>query len=172
MTPHAPTVQDKAFSNAVVSIRFWRRSPATLRLDQLALEIVVFKPGYQAAVVDLWKRCNLTTPQNDPVEDIEKKTEFQPDLFFVGLLKGEVIGSVMVGYEGHRGWINYLAVLPEHQGQGYGRTLVERAIQELTRLGCQKINLQVRETNLRVVAFYKHLGFKEDHVISLGKRLT
>jgi ribosomal protein S18 acetylase RimI-like enzyme len=137
----------------------------------VTLEIVVFKPGYEDAVVDLWRRCNLTTPQNDPVEDIRKKTAFQPGLFFVGLLKGEVVGSVMVGYEGHRGWINYLAVLPEHQGQGYGRTLVERAIQELTRLGCQKLNLQVRKTNLRVVAFYKHVGFKEDHVISLGKRL-
>jgi len=77
----------------------------------------------------------------------------------------------MVGYEGHRGWINYLAVLPEYQKKGYGRKLVEKAVEELTRLGCLKVNLQVRETNLYVIGFYKHLGFKDDHVTSLGKRL-
>jgi ribosomal protein S18 acetylase RimI-like enzyme len=61
-------------------------------------------------------------PQNDPVEDIQRKVVFQPELFFVALLSGKVIGSVMVGYEGHRGWLNCMAVLPEHQRRGYGRT--------------------------------------------------
>ena len=137
----------------------------------MTLEIITYKPEFQDAVVDLWKKCNLITPQNDPVEDIKKKTDFQPELFLIGLLIGKVIGSLMVGYEGHRGWINYLAVLPEYQKKGYGRKLVERAIEELTRLGCQKVNLQVRETNLYIIDFYKHLGFKDDHVTSLGKRL-
>ena len=77
----------------------------------------------------------------------------------------------MVGYEGHRGWINYLAVQPEYQKKGYGRKLVERAIEELTRLGCRKVNLQVRETNRYMIDFYKHLGFKDDRVTSLGKPL-
>jgi ribosomal protein S18 acetylase RimI-like enzyme len=77
----------------------------------------------------------------------------------------------MVGYEGHRGWISYLAVTPEHQRHGYGKKLVQKAIEELKKIGCQKINLQVRRSNTKVVNFYKHLGFKEDDVISLGMRL-
>jgi len=137
----------------------------------MMFEIIVYKPEFQDAVVDLWKECNLTTPQNDPVEDIKKKTDFQPELFLIGLLDGKVIGSIMVGYEGHRGWINYLAVQPEYQKKGYGRKLVERAIEELTRLGCRKVNLQVRETNRYMIDFYKHLGFKDDRVTSLGKPL-
>jgi ribosomal protein S18 acetylase RimI-like enzyme len=122
-------------------------------------------------VVDLWKKGDLVVPQNDPVQDIRKKIDFQPDLFFVALLNGNVIGSIMVGYEGHRGWLNYLAVLPEYQNQGYGRKLVEEAVHELEKLGCVKINLQVRRSNVAGVEFYRHLGFKEDDVISMGKRL-
>jgi len=137
----------------------------------MMLEIATYKPRFQDAVVDLWGKCNLITPQNDPVEDIEKKTSFQPELFFVGLLEGEVIGSIMVGYEGHRGWINYMAVNPEYQRQGYGRKLVQKAIDELKRIGCLKINLQVRRSNTSVIDFYINLGFIEDDVISLGMRL-
>ena len=134
-------------------------------------EIVRYSSEYQDPVVDLWRKCNLVVPQNDPVEDIQRKLVFQPDLFFVALLDGKVVGSIMVGYEGHRGWMNYLAVLPEHQRRGYGRKLVEKAIDELKRLGCMKVNLQVRRSNVSVVEFYKHLGFKDDDVVGLGKRL-
>jgi len=137
----------------------------------LTLEIVEFHQRFQDAVIDLWKKCNLVTPQNDPTRDIRKKLDFQPELFFVGLLDEEVMGSIMVGYEGHRGWINYLAIAPEHQRHGYGKKLVQKAIEELKKIGCQKINLQVRRNNTKGVNFYKHLGFKEDDVISLGMRL-
>ena len=135
-------------------------------------EIVRYSSEHQDAVVDLWRKCNLVVPQNDPVEDIQRKFVFQPDLFFVALLDGKVIGSIMVGYEGHRGWLNYLAVLPEHQRRGYGRKLVEKAVYELKKLGCLKVNLQVRRSNVSVVEFYKHLNFKDDDVVGLGKRLT
>ena len=135
-------------------------------------EIVRYSSEHQDAVVDLWRKCNLVVPQNDPVEDIQRKLVFQPDLFFVALLDGKVIGSIMVGYEGHRGWLNYLAVLPEHQRRGYGRKLVEKAVYELKKLGCLKVNLQVRRSNVSVVEFYKHLNFKDDDVVGLGKRLT
>ena len=137
----------------------------------MSLEIIRYDNEYQEALVDLWGKCGLVTPQNDPVLDIQKKLDFQPDLFFLALVEGKLVGSVMVGYEGHRGWINYLAVLPEHQKQGFGRSLVEKAVEELQKLGCLKVNLQVRKTNLFVIEFYKHLGFKEDNVISLGLRL-
>lgn len=134
-------------------------------------EITRYTLDHQEAVVDLWKKCDLIVPQNDPVEDIQKKLEFQPGLFFVALLGGQVIGSVMVGYEGHRGWLNYLAVLPQYQKQGCGKKLVSKAIEELKKLGCLKVNVQIRKNNASAVDFYKHLGFKNDDVISLGLRL-
>ena len=137
----------------------------------MTFEITRDRKEFQDAVVDLWKKCGLVVPQNDPAEDINKKIAFQPELLFVGLLENKVIGSIMIGYEGHRGWINYLAVSPEHQRRGYGKQLVLKAIDVLGRMGCLKINLQVRRSNVGVIDFYKHLGFKEDDVISLGMRL-
>jgi ribosomal protein S18 acetylase RimI-like enzyme len=137
----------------------------------MSFEIVKYRSEHQDAVVDLWKKCNLVVPQNDPVEDIRRKLDFQPELFFVALLRGELVGSIMAGYEGHRGWLNYLAVLPEYQKRGYGGKLVEKAVGELRKLGCLKVNLQVRRSNVSVIEFYKHLGFREDEVVSLGKRL-
>jgi ribosomal protein S18 acetylase RimI-like enzyme len=137
----------------------------------MGFEIVRYESRYQEAVVDLWKECSLTVPQNDPVEDIQRKVDFQPDLFLVALLDGKLVGSVMAGYEGHRGWLNYLAVLPEYQGRGFGRRLVGRAVEDLRKLGCLKVNLQVRRSNISAVEFYKHLQFKEDDVVSLGQRL-
>lgn len=138
----------------------------------MSFDIVVYRPEHQEAVVDLWKSCGLIVGHNDPVEDIRKKLDFQPELFFVALLNGSVIGSVMAGYDGHRGWLNYLAVLPECQKCGYGKKLVERAVGKLENLGCLKVNLQVRRSNISAVEFYRHLGFKDDDVISLGKRLS
>lgn len=137
----------------------------------MGFEIVRYKAKYQDSIVDLWRECHLVAPQNDPVEDIQKKLDFQPELFFVALLNEKVIGSVMVGYEGHRGWLNYLAVLPDYQKRGYGRKLVEKAIDELKKLGCLKVNLQIRRNNISAVEFYKRLEFAEDDVVSLGKRL-
>ena len=136
----------------------------------MSFEIVRYDVRHQEAVVDLWEKCGLIVPQNDPVEDIQKKLDFQPELFFVALLDGQLIGSVMVGYEGHRGWLNYLAVLPSFQKKGYGKKLVNKAIEELRNMGCLKLNLQVRKSNTEVIQFYKHLGFEEEERISLGMR--
>jgi len=122
-------------------------------------------------IVNLWKQCNLIVPQNDPHEDIKKKIEFQPNLFFIGTVNNEVVASIMVGYEGHRGWINYMAVLSEYQNKGFGCQLVNKAIDELKKLGCLKVNLQVRENNKDVIEFYENLGFSNDRVVSLGKHL-
>jgi ribosomal protein S18 acetylase RimI-like enzyme len=77
----------------------------------------------------------------------------------------------MAGYEGHRGWINYLAVAPSHRRKGYAGRLMEEAEKRLKAAGCPKINLQVRETNLDVIQFYQSIGFATDRVVSLGKRL-
>ncbi len=125
----------------------------------------------ESQVISLWKQCNLIVPQNNPHEDIKKKIEFQPNLFFIGAVNDKVIASIMVGYEGHRGWINYMAVLPEYQSKGFGRQLVDKAMTELRKLGCLKVNLQVRENNKEVIEFYENLGFSNDRVVSLGKHL-
>jgi len=97
---------------------------------------------------------------------------FQPELFFIGEKEGKLIATAMTGYEGHRGWINYLAVHPNYQHEGLGQNIMDEAEHKLKSLGCIKINLQVRETNTRIINFYKRLGYKIDKVISLGKRLS
>ena len=120
----------------------------------------------------MWKDCRLVVPQNDPEKDIRAKTEFQPDLFLVAVSNSHVVGSVMAGYDGHRGWINYLAVCPELQKKGIGRRLMLEAENRLKALGCMKINLQIRESNTGVIQFYRCVGFSNDHVVSFGKRLV
>ena len=122
-------------------------------------------------VVTIWQACNLTVPWNDPYKDIARKMKVNPELFLVAELNGCVVGTIMGGYDGHRGWINYLAVTPTYQDQGIGRALMETLEAKLLALGCPKINLQVRSTNTAVIQFYGHLGYYIDDVISLGKRL-
>jgi ribosomal protein S18 acetylase RimI-like enzyme len=110
-------------------------------------------------------------PQNDPHKDIEMKCQVQPDLFFVGTIEKQVVATLMAGYDGHRGWIYYLAVDPEYQRQGIGRRMMERAEAALKKRGCPKINLQVRTSNSAVISFYTSLGYSNDDVIGLGKKL-
>jgi ribosomal protein S18 acetylase RimI-like enzyme len=135
------------------------------------MEIRPFDLADEAAVVALWQRCDLTRPWNDPYKDIRRKLRVRPDLFLVGVLDGEVVATVMAGYEGHRGWINYLAVAPEHRRRGLGRAILAEAERRLREAGCPKINLQVRSTNREAVEFYRRVGFTVDDVVSLGKRL-
>ena len=95
----------------------------------------------------------------------------QRELFLVGAVDGAVVATVMGGYDGHRGWINYLAVDPPRRRAGLGRALMAEVESRLRALGCPKINLQVRRANVEVAAFYAALGFGEDDVTSFGKRL-
>jgi ribosomal protein S18 acetylase RimI-like enzyme len=137
-----------------------------------ALIVRPFQSADERAVVDLWRQCGLTRPWNDPHQDIALKMAFQPKLFFVGTVDGQVVATVMAGYEGHRGWINYLGVAPAFRRLGIGTRIMRHAENALRQLGCVKINLQVRETNRAVIAFYERLGFSDDHVLGLGKRLS
>ncbi len=92
-------------------------------------------------------------------------------MFLVGLLGTRLIAAVIAGYEGHRGWINYLAVAQDSRGNGFGRRLMEEAEARLRALGCPKINLQVRSSNADVIEFYRRIGYSVDDVVSMGKRL-
>lgn len=136
------------------------------------MEIRPYLERDQSAVIALWSSCGLTVARNNPVEDIRRKLEVAPELFLVGIVECRLIASAMAGYEGHRGWINYLAVAPEMQGKGYGRQIMAHAEQLLLSRGCPKINLQIRSTNRGIVEFYRRLGFTEDEVLSMGKRLV
>lgn len=159
-----------------------------------------FRADDRAGVIALWRRTDLVRPWNDPDRDIDRKLAVDDGLLLVAEPvdappasagrtapsvppapaatpsdapdRGEgLVGTVMVGYDGHRGWINYLAVDPEHQGRGLGRRLVHEAERRLVALGCPKVNLMVRSTNPDVVAFYRALGYEVDAVTALGKRL-
>lgn len=130
-----------------------------------------YAPKDRDTVIVLWNDCNLVVPWNDPVKDIECKLKVDPDLFLVGELRGIVMASVMGGYDGHRGWINYLSVSPLYQRKGYGRQMMTAVEHRISQKGCPKINLQVRESNAAVIAFYGALGYAEDRVIGMGKRI-
>ncbi|KQQ94819.1 hypothetical protein ASF62_11385 [Leifsonia sp. Leaf325] len=135
------------------------------------MQLRAFERDDTEIVVALWRACGLVVPWNDPHRDIERKLAEQPELFLVGERGGRVVASVMVGYDGHRGWMNYLAVDPAEQGRGHGRALVMEAERMLTARGCPKLNLQVRGTNTDALGFYEAIGYAPDHAVSLGKRL-
>ena len=137
----------------------------------MTMEIREYNEADEAALIALWERCELFVPWNDPVKDIARKLKVDRDLFLVGLAGGRIIASVMGGYDGHRGWLYYVAVAPELQKQGYGRRIIEAVETRLIAKGCPKINLQVRTNNRRVIAFYQSLGYIESDLISMGKRL-
>jgi ribosomal protein S18 acetylase RimI-like enzyme len=136
-----------------------------------AMQIRPIQPRDEEAVISLWRRCDLVRPWNDPHKDIQRKLGVRPDLFLVGELDGQVVACVMAGYEGHRGWLNYLAVAPERQRLGLARAIVTEAERLLRGAGCPKINLQIRTSNQGVIEFYRRLGYSTDDVVSMGKRL-
>jgi ribosomal protein S18 acetylase RimI-like enzyme len=135
------------------------------------IEIQPYCHADETAVIALWEECGLIRPWNDPRKDIARKLRVNPEWFAVAKSEGRLVGTVMAGYEGHRGWINYLAVAPGRQRTGIGRFLMIEAERWLRDAGCPKISLQVRGGNKSAMAFYKRLGFSVDEVVSLGKRL-
>lgn len=133
--------------------------------------IRAFRQGDENAVVALWRECGLTRPWNDPARDIARKMTVQPELFLVGLVDDKIVATLMAGYEGHRGWVNYLAVAPQCRRRGFGRVLMQEAEGRLLALGCPKVNIQVRNSNAEALAFYRAIGYAQDEAVSLGKRL-
>ncbi|MFE5207683.1 GNAT family acetyltransferase [Streptomyces sp. NPDC056600] len=130
-----------------------------------------FEDSDTDAVVTLWEKAGLTRPWNSPWADVRRKQSVQPEMFFVAEDDGRIVGTVMAGYDGHRGWINYLAVSDDRRGTGLGRALVEQAEAALAALECPKVQLQVRLDNIGVIDFYERLGYAPYEAISLGKRL-
>jgi len=135
------------------------------------MNIREYKENDLNEVISLWAECGLVVPQNDPKKDIERKLKKDRDLFLIGFNEKGIIATVMGGYEGHRGWINYLAVKPSERRNGFGQKIMQAVEVCIKNKGCPKINLQVRDTNADVIAFYSAIGYSNDNVISLGKRL-
>jgi ribosomal protein S18 acetylase RimI-like enzyme len=137
----------------------------------MTLVIRTFADADEAAVVALWRAAGLTRPWNDPHADIARKRTVQPELFLVAELDGEIIATAMAGYDGHRGSIYYLAVAPAHRRSGHARAVMAEVERRLTALGCPKLNLMVRDDNRVAIGFYDRLGYDEQAVVTLGKRL-
>ena len=138
------------------------------------VQIRAFEERDRGAVVDLWRRTGLTRPWNDPDRDIDRKVADSPWGLLVAVEEERVIAAAMVGYDGHRGSVNYLAVDPEWRSRGVGDAVMARAEQLLTDRGCPKINLQVRGENADVISFYERRGyapFPGPVVMNLGLRL-
>jgi ribosomal protein S18 acetylase RimI-like enzyme len=125
-----------------------------------------------AALLALWQAAGLTRAWNDPQRDIQRKLRVQPELFLVGMHESALVATVMAGYDGHRGWANYLAVAPECRRRGYATQLMAEVERLLRAAGCPKLNLQVRDGNQAALGFYRRLGYQPDQVVSLGKRLA
>jgi len=142
-------------------------------MAETVFEIRPFLDRDQGAVVALWKEVFAGDPPwNAPAEMIRRKSTVQPELFLVAHSQENVLGTVMAGFDGVRGWIHHLAVSPSIRRTGVATRLMRAAEDGLERLGCPKVNLQVRSTNAGVVAFYRAIGYEVEERVSMGKRLT
>ena len=136
------------------------------------MQIRPYQDSDEAAVIALWNEVLLdSAPHNDPATAIRQKRAAEKDLFFVAAAGEEVVGTVMGGYDGHRGWVYSVAVKPSHRRKGVGAALLRRLEEALTERGCLKVNLQVRASNTGVIAFYEKLGYRVEERVSMGKRL-
>ncbi len=137
-----------------------------------AIDIRPFEDADEEAVAALWKQVFPNDPPwNEPSLVMAKKRAVQRDLFLVAMENGALAGTAMGGYDGHRGWIYALAIRPDLRRRGLGARLMARLESALSDLGCPKVNLQVRDGNEAVVAFYQRLGYAVEQRVSLGKPL-
>lgn len=137
------------------------------------MEIRSFKEADAESVIALWSSVFASpAPHNDPASVIRQKLAVQRDLFFVALLDGVLVGTVMGGYDGHRGWVYSLAVDPQARRRRVGTALMRHVERELSLRGCPKVNLQVLATNAETVEFFRKLGYVVEERISMGKLLA
>jgi ribosomal protein S18 acetylase RimI-like enzyme len=156
------------------SLEFHAFHEAGCEMDMTEYEFTIrpYAAPDREAVVALWRLVFTDDrPWNEPSDVIARKRSVQADLFLVGVLGEQVAGTVLAGFDGVRGWVHHLAVLPELQRKGFASLLMDRAEEGLIELGCPKLNLQVRGSNAEVIAFYESRGHSVEDVISLGKPL-
>ena len=131
-----------------------------------------YRSSDRAELESLWRRVFPDDPPwNAPALMIEAKLRVQPELLLIGECDARIVGAVIAGFDGVRGWIYHLAIAPEFRRRGFATRLVRTAENALLQLGCSKINLQVRAANRDVVAFYRKLGYEVEERVSMGRRL-
>lgn len=141
-------------------------------MESLAYEIRSYQEKDRRGLLSLWTEIfPASSPHNDPATSLDKKLRTDPDLLLVSVIDDKVIGSVMGGFDGHRGWIYSLAVSPSLRRKGMASALMAAIEAKLRERGCLKVNLQVLSSNHEVVALYKELGFHVEERISMGKKL-
>lgn len=141
-------------------------------VTDIEMKVRQYLPDDEKAVIELWRKCDLIKPWNNPKRDIERKLKVDPELFLVGLVDNQIVATVIGGYEGHRGWVYYLAVDPTYQRRGLGRQIMGVVEKKILAMGCPKINLQVRANNAAAVRFYENIGYKTEDIINMGRRLV
>ncbi|WP_348011527.1 GNAT family acetyltransferase [Roseateles sp.] len=128
---------------------------------------------HRSQVIQLWETVfGYETAHNTPSLAIDKKLEVRDDLFFVAAIEGTIVGTILAGYDGHRGWLYSVAVHPSYRNKGLGSALVAHAEVALTKKGCMKINLQIMTGNESVSRFYESLGYVVEKRVSMGKRIA
>lgn len=133
--------------------------------------IIVASAADSAAVIALWTACGLVRPWNDAQSDFAQAIEGATSTILLAREGDKIVASAMVGFDGHRGWVYYLAVEPSHRGRGLGRRMMDEAEAWLRDRHAPKIQLMVRNDNKAVIAFYEAIGFDHQPVATLGKRL-
>jgi len=139
-------------------------------IDPLVIDL--YNSDDEADMIELWQECGLVVPWNNPLSDIARKMADSPELFFSGKVDGRLVASCMAGYDGHRGWIYFLAVAKSQRRNGLAAKLVAHVETKLLDLSCPKLELMVRDTNHEVIDFYEAIGFRLDPVRVLSKRLS
>jgi ribosomal protein S18 acetylase RimI-like enzyme len=135
------------------------------------MDVRTMRSEDRAALIELWHACGLTRPWNDPDRDIDLAIGAADAAILVGEEEGRLIACVMVGFDGHRGWVYYLGVVPECQRRGHGRAMFAAAQAWLEARGAPKIQLMLREENQEARHFYEALGLELQPVVTLGRRL-
>ena len=136
------------------------------------MNIRAYRQADESDVIELWREVFPSAPaRNDPLHDISLKLSEQPEYFLVAVVDGALVGTAMAGFDGHRGWVYYVAVHSTYRRRGIGSALMREVESALSQFGCPKLNLQIRASNLEVKEFYESLGYKIEDRISMGKQL-
>jgi ribosomal protein S18 acetylase RimI-like enzyme len=136
-----------------------------------ALSIAPIEDDDIVAVVSLWRRCGLTRPWNDPAADIALARRGPNSTVLIGRDNAALVATALVGHDGHRGWVYYVATDPDHRGKGYGRAIMNAVEYWLRQSGIEKLQLMVRPDNAGVQAFYQSIGYGEQQRIIYAKWL-
>lgn len=134
------------------------------------MHVTEIGPAEVDELVNLWETAGLTRPWNDARADAHAALENPTSTVLGGIDDGALVAAAMAGYDGHRGWIWYVAVDPSRQGEGLGKTIAEEAVEWLRRRGAPKVELLVRGGNDAAVRFWRRLGFDVEDSVVMGRR--